>query len=92
MVFVTIQSHVLQGSHSLYPVNDLHAFAAVEQWLAVENDEYNPKVSKIVYETQFKKVFNPAHPEPDHAVVKEQLEGLAKVLGMPTYCLASSIL
>lgn len=63
----------------MYPVNDVHAYGAVEQWLAVEADEYNPKVSTIVYEVMFKKAFGRG--DADAAVVKAQVEKLGPVLG-----------
>lgn len=63
----------------MYPVNDVHAFGLVEQWLAVETDEYNPKVSAIVYEVMFKKMVGKG--DADAAAVKAQVDRLIPVLG-----------
>lgn len=75
------------GSNPLYPTNDLKKFAAVEQWLTAEAENYNSRVAKIVSEVKFKKMFGG---EPDQKVVDQLIKELNPVLDVLDKHLAKS--
>lgn len=60
----------------LYGENSIYA----DMWLEVEGQNFNPPISKIVWEKVFKKIFT--EEEADEKVVNESLIELEKVLGV----------
>lgn len=76
------------GSHPLYPVNDPKTFAAVEQWLTAEAENYNSRVAKIVAEVKFKKMGGGG--EADQKVMDQLIKELVPVLDVLDKHLAKS--
>ncbi len=60
-------------------IDDLLGDIEVDMWLESESQNYNPLVSKIIYEKVFKKVYNKDE-KPDEELVDKLLKDLEKVL------------
>jgi glutathione S-transferase len=60
-------------------IHDLLGGVEVDTWLESESQNYNPLVSKIIYEKVFKRIYNESE-KPDEELVGRLLKELEKVL------------
>ena len=67
-----------KGVSPLYPLNDDKQFGLVEQWISVEQSNYDPSISGLTYEGFFKPVFYSGVPDP--AAVEAHRKKVAPIL------------